>query len=109
MYFCRMTASPVLRSPLTLRLVRAPVFRAALIWVAAHVFLALATGELLPLGIKGSVVAALTASAVTFVDARRRRELGFLENLGVPWTVPAAVAAATVIALEILLATALRI
>jgi hypothetical protein len=80
-----------------------------LIWLTAHVFLAISTGELLTLGTRGSVLVALTASTVAFVDARRRRELGFLGNLGVPWTVPAAVAAATVVALELLLATALRL
>jgi hypothetical protein len=104
-----MTASPVLGSALSLRLVRGHFGRATLIWIAAHVFLALASGELLPLGIKGCVVAALTASAVAFVDARRRRELGFLGNLGVPSTVPMGVAAVTVVGLEALLTTFLRI
>ncbi len=103
-----MTASPIAGPALGLRLVRAHAWRAALIWIAAHAFLALATGELLLLGTKASVIAALTAAAITFVDARRRRELGFLGNLGVPWTILAAVAAATVIGLEIILAAAIN-
>jgi hypothetical protein len=104
-----MTASQVLGSAFGLRLVRARVWRASLIWIAAHGFLAVATGELLPLGTKGSVVAALTASAIALFDARRRRELGFLGNLGVSWISLVAVATATVIALEIVLVTGLRV
>jgi len=78
-------------------------------WVAAHLFLAVSTGDFLPLGTKGSVVAALTASGLAFIEGRRRRELGFLGNLGVPWTIPSAVAVVTVVTLEVLLTIALRV
>lgn len=83
------------------------MWRGALIWLSAHVFLALAAGDLSTLSIKGSASTAAVAFAVSMFDARRRRETGFLANLGVPWTIPPAVGAATVIALE-LLAVGLR-
>lgn len=102
-----MTASPITRSAVSLRLVRAHVWRATIIWVAAHAFLGLATGQLDILGARGSVITALTASIIAYVDSRRRREIGFLGNLGVPWTILSGVAAVTVILLEIIAATIL--
>lgn len=104
-----MTSSPVVRPVISLRLVRAHVWRASLIWIVAHVFLALATGELMALSTKAVVIVALIASAVAVIDARRRREVGFLGNLGVPRTLPGILSAVTVFALEIILATALAV
>ena len=97
-----MIVSAPIGSPLSLRLVRAHVWRAGLIWLSAHIFLALAGGEFAPLGVRATVITAAIALAVSMFDARRRRETGFLANLAVPWTIPSAVAVVTVIALELL-------
>ena len=100
-----MNALPVTGGALSLRLVRAHATRGALVWLAAHTVLALASGEISPLGLRGTVVTASAAFAVSHVDRKRTREAGFLGNLGVPVILTPAIAAAVIIALEAVLAT----
>ena len=90
----------------SLELIRAQPRRALLLWLAIHVFLAAGTGSPGPLGFRGSVILAATSGAVSWFDSRRRREIAFLGNLGVPALVPSAVAALTVLVLEAAAATA---
>ena len=90
----------------SLRLVRLQPQRAMLLWFAIHVFLAAGTGSPGTLGFRGSIILAATSGAVSWFDCRRRREIAFLGNLGVPALVPSAVAALTVLVLEAAAATA---
>ena len=90
-------------SILSLRLVRAPVVRAALLWFALHVFVAAATAGVFVFGIAQSRLLVVIAAAVGYFDSRRRRESTFAGNLGVPSYLSPATWAATVILLEIAL------
>lgn len=90
-------------SILSLRLVRAPVTRAALLWFALHVFVAATTGGVFVFGIAQSRLLVVIAAAVGYFDSRRRRESTFAGNLGVPSYLSPATWAATVILLEIAL------
>jgi hypothetical protein len=85
----------------SLRLIRAQAFRAALLWLAVHAFLALVTGSASRFGVKGSLYFALIAAVIGFLDARRRRETAFLGNLGVPQWLGPAVAGLTLLLLEL--------
>jgi hypothetical protein len=78
--------------------------RAALMWLTFHVFVGVTSGEVSAFGFRGAVFMAGLAAIVAFVDSRRRRETGFLGNLGIPKFTAPAVAAATVLILEMLLA-----
>ncbi|HMA21905.1 MAG TPA: hypothetical protein VKO87_13935 [Gemmatimonadaceae bacterium] len=66
-----------------------------------HAFLALVTGTASRFGVKGSLYFALIAAAIGFLDAHRRREAAFLGNLGVPQWLGPAVAALTLLLLEL--------
>jgi hypothetical protein len=90
-------------SILSLQLVRAPVMRAALLWLALHVFVAAATGGVFVFGMAQSSLVVVIAAAVGYFDSRRRRESTFAGNLGVPSYLSPAMWAATVIVLEIVL------
>jgi hypothetical protein len=90
-------------SILSLQLVRAPVMRAALLWLALHVFVAAATGGVFVFGMAQSRLVVVIAAAVGYFDSRRRRESTFAGNLGVPSYLSPAMWAATVIVLEIVL------
>lgn len=92
------------RNIAALKFVRAYPMRALLVWTGLHVFIAASVGEITSVGLKGTIVLAALASLVVFFDARRRRENGFLQNLGVSVMVPPSLAAATVVFSEVVLA-----
>lgn len=92
-------------SVVSLRLLRVQPLRAALTWLTFHVFLALASGGISAFGFRGALLMAAAAAIVAFMDSRRRRETQFLGNLGVSKPAAPAIAAATVLLLELLLAT----
>ena len=96
-------------SVLSPRLVRVHPLRAALTWMTFHVFLALTSGGVSAFGFRGTLFMAGATAIVAFVDSRRRRETGFLGNLGVSKYAAPLVAAGTVIVLEIMLAIVLSI
>jgi hypothetical protein len=89
----------------SLKLVRAYPLRAALVWVGIHGFAAVSLGEVDSLGFTGTIVLAAVAAAVLTLDAKRRRELRFLVNLGVPPWLPAVTGIATILLFESLLST----
>jgi hypothetical protein len=88
-------------SLLSLKLVRAPILRAALLWLALHVFVATVAegGFVFPVSMSRLIV--LIAAAVGYFDSRRRREATFAGNLGIPPFVPPVMWAATTVVLEI--------
>ena len=88
----------------SLKILRSYPLRAALIWIALHIFVAASTGKLSSLGFTATLILAAVAGIVAFLDARRRREIPFLQNLGVSQFLPGALAVATVLGLEIVLA-----
>lgn len=90
----------------SLQLVRAPVARAALLWLALHVFVAAATDGVWMFGMSQTRFLVVIAAAVGYFDSRRRREVTFAGNLGVPSYLSPATWAATVILLEIALGVA---
>jgi hypothetical protein len=90
----------------SLPLVRAPVARAALLWLALHVFVAAATDGAWTFGMSQTRFLVVIAAAVGYFDSRRRREVTFAGNLGVPSYLSPATWAATVILLEIALRVA---
>jgi len=104
-YYWPMKPADATGSALSLRLVRGHAISAAMIWFAAHVFLAIADGEPSGLGLRATMFLVATAVLVSMFTAHRRRETGFLGNLGVPATIPAIVSAVTVIALELFTAS----
>ena len=83
--------------------------RAAFTWLAFHVFLAFTSGSVSAFGFQGAVIMAAAAAMIAFVDSRRRRETRFLGNLGIPKFTAPAIAAITVLVLEMLLAVLLSI
>jgi hypothetical protein len=90
-------------SILSLQIVRAPVARAALLWLALHVFVAAATDGTWTFGMSQTRFLVVIAAAVGYFDSRRRREVTFAGNLGVPSYLSPATWAATVVLLEIAL------
>lgn len=104
-YFWPMKPADVTGSALSLRLVRGHVISAGIVWLAAHVFLSIASGATASLGLRATFFLVVTAVVVSMLTARRRRETSFLGNLAVPPAIPAVVAAVTVIALELLTAS----
>ena len=88
-------------SLLSLKLVRAPILRAALLWVALHAFIAVATDGSLTFSFSQSRFLVVIAAAVGYFDSRRRREATFAGNLGIPAFVTPAMWAATTGVLEI--------
>ena len=58
--------------------------RATLLWFALHVFLAVFAGVAsLTIPLASVLVLAVLSGALGFIDARRRNELLFLQNLGI--------------------------
>src|SRR5690242_2768990 len=98
----------------SLKLVRAYPMRSALVWLAAHVFVLASAGQLGParfvdalsFGFRGSILLVSAAALVALFDARRRRELAFLQNLGIHRAMPGVIAAGFVLILEALVAAA---
>lgn len=91
----------VIGSFLAIQLVRAPVLRAALLWLALHLFVAVVTDGRFIFPVSLSRLMVVIAAAVGYFDARRRREATFAGNLGIPSFVPPVMWVATIIALEI--------
>jgi hypothetical protein len=91
----------------SLRLLHFQFLRALLLWVAIHFFVAYGTGEVAAFGFTVTFLLALVASAVSWLDSLRRREVSFLGNLGVEPYVPALLAASIIILLELILSLAL--
>jgi hypothetical protein len=96
----------------SLELVRAYPLRAAFIWFAVHAFaagsmaLSGTPGQLSSFGTAGAVILSVATGLVLFVDARRRREIPFLRNLGVsPW-LPVVLGICVVLLKELALAAA---
>lgn len=96
----------------SLRMVRAYPVRAALIWIGVHVFAALSlvlegvsSGQVSSFGFAGTLILSIASALIVYFDARRRREMAFLQNLGVAAWMPATLAASTVVVLESILAT----
>ena len=90
-------------SILSLKLVRAPILRAALLWLALHAFIAAVTDGSLIFSFSQSRFMVVIAAAVGYFDSRRRRESTFAGNLGVPSYLSPSTWAATVVLLEIAL------
>jgi hypothetical protein len=90
-------------SILSLKLVRAPILRAALLWLALHVFVAAASDDMWLFGMSQTRFLVVIAAAVGYFDSRRRRESTFAGNLGVPSYLSPATWGATVVLLEIAL------
>jgi len=95
--------SQTVSSIFSLQLVRAPVMRSALLWLGLHVFVAAATDGSWTFGMSQTRFLVAIAAAVGYFDSRRRREVTFAGNLGVPSYLSPATWAATVIMLEIAL------
>src|SRR5206468_7170538 len=63
--------------------VRRYALRAALLWFALHFFLLMIAGfSSLRISIGSVLILAIIAGTLGFIDARRRNELLFLQNLG---------------------------
>ena len=69
-------------------LLRAYLLRAGLVWAAIHLFVALSMGKVSSFGFTGSLLLAVVAAVVVRVDAKRRREINFLQNLGISLGAP---------------------
>lgn len=82
--------------------------RSAQVWMVVHVVLAVLTGgDVIVLPALSAAVLLLVAGAVGILDARRRSELLFLQNLGVSPAIVAACCMPAPAALEVLLAIAM--
>jgi len=88
-------------------LTRAYPFRAFVLWLALHAFVAVASEDkALAFSTAASIGIVFIAAMVGFVDTRRRHEITMLGNLGIPPVAPVALWAATVFVLEALLRAA---
>ena len=77
--------------------------RAAVIWILLHgIIFAVSGGAVIQLAWRASVVLAVVAAWLGYVDAKRRSELLFLGNLGVHRTTVPAIWFLVVSLLEIL-------
>ena len=94
--------STLLSSLWALRVFRAPLYRAALLWFALHVFIGIANGGVV-FNFAQIRFVVIIAAVVGYIDSRRRHETTFLGNLGIPAFLPPLLWAGTVIAIETLL------
>lgn len=94
--------STLISSLWALRVARAPLARAAVLWLALHVFIGIANGGLV-FNFAQIRFVVIVAGVVGYIDSRRRHETTFLGNLGIPAYLPPLLWAGTVIVLETLL------
>lgn len=76
--------------------------RAGLLWFALHFFLAVFAGLVsLRMPLASVLILAVISGAIGFIDARRRNELLFLQNLGIAPSVVVGTWVVTIVILEI--------
>lgn len=83
-------------------MVRRYAFRAAVLWFALHFFLAIFAGfASLRVPLTSVLILMLIGGTLGFIDARRRNELLFLQNLGIAPSTVVGTWAVTILILEI--------
>lgn len=76
--------------------------RSLVVWAALRVFLWVSSGNELQLSAKSTVLLAAIAASVALIEARRRHEMLWLQNLGVGTMAVPITAASTSLLAEVL-------
>src|SRR5687768_6372211 len=84
------------------RVLSIAAFRSLAVWAAIRVFLWVSSGNDLQLSAKSTLLLAAIAASVAFIEARRRHEMLWLQNLGVGTVAVPITAASTSLLAEFL-------